>query len=97
MASGLPTVAADSFGARTIVEDGETGWIVPGDDVEALAAAMIEVADDDAERARRARAAAAAGRRYSWQLVAERVSEVFEGEARRVGTPREGWREAAEA
>jgi glycosyltransferase involved in cell wall biosynthesis len=96
MASGLPTLAADSFGARAIVEDGETGWIVPGDDVEALAGALIEVVNDDAARARRARAAAAVGRRYSWPLVAERVSEVFEGEARPVGAPREGWREAAE-
>jgi glycosyltransferase involved in cell wall biosynthesis len=85
MACGLPTVAADSFGARAIVADGETGWIVPGDDRDALARALVEVVNDDAERARRARSAEAAARRYSWPLVAERVADVFEREARPAG------------
>ncbi len=36
-ASGLPVVATDSAGARRIVKDGETGYIVPIDDVAAFA------------------------------------------------------------
>jgi glycosyltransferase involved in cell wall biosynthesis len=39
-ACGTPVVAADSPGIRESVVDGETGFLVPGSDVAAYAAAM---------------------------------------------------------
>jgi glycosyltransferase involved in cell wall biosynthesis len=39
-AAGRPVIAADGGGARETVVDGETGWLVRPDDVEALAATM---------------------------------------------------------
>jgi glycosyltransferase involved in cell wall biosynthesis len=39
-ASGRPVIAADRGGARETVRPGETGWLVPPDDVDALAAAL---------------------------------------------------------
>src|SRR3954467_13264850 len=39
MACGLPALAVDAHGPATIVDDGETGWLVPPDDEEPLPAA----------------------------------------------------------
>jgi glycosyltransferase involved in cell wall biosynthesis len=45
-ASGRPVIAADAGGAREIVRPGETGWLVPPDDVAALAATMRRSTDE---------------------------------------------------
>lgn len=42
MASGIPCVAADVTGVSEVVRSGETGWLTPSGDVEALAAAIEE-------------------------------------------------------
>lgn len=39
-AMGRPVIATDHGGAREIVRDGETGWLVPPDDPDALAGAL---------------------------------------------------------
>ena len=39
-ASGRPVIAADAGGAQETVRQGETGWLVPPDDVQALARAF---------------------------------------------------------
>ncbi|MEA2449815.1 MAG: glycogen synthase, partial [Thermoleophilaceae bacterium] len=43
MACGLPALAVDAHGPATIVDDGETGWLVPPDDEDALADALVEL------------------------------------------------------
>jgi len=48
--AGLPVVAFDLDGAPEIVEDGRTGRLVPARDVEALAAAMVDMAKDRSKR-----------------------------------------------
>ena len=53
MACGVPPVAVDRFGPGEIVADGETGRLVEPDDVDGLAAALLEAIEDPAERARR--------------------------------------------
>ncbi len=85
MACGLPAIAVDAHGPATIVDDGETGWLVQPDDEEALAAAMVEAATDDEERRRRGEAAYDEARaKYSWPALAERLAGVYE-EVRRGG------------
>jgi glycosyltransferase involved in cell wall biosynthesis len=85
MACELPAVAASSFGARSIVEPG-TGWLVPPDDTEALADALVEVVNDDGERERRGRQAReSVMRRFSWPLVAKRAAETFDLAAQEAG------------
>ena len=48
MAIGLPTICTDcpAGGARAVIKDHENGILTPVGDVQALAAAMVEVADD---------------------------------------------------
>jgi glycosyltransferase involved in cell wall biosynthesis len=82
MACGLPAVAVDRFGPADIVVPGETGWLVPPDDVEALATALAAVVDDAAERRRRgARARADVLERFAWPALAERLGATLEAAA----------------
>ena len=74
----LPAIAVDAHGPAEIVRDGETGRLVPPDDREALAAALVEAVNDPAERRRRGRLAAEDARaKYSWPALAERVAGVY--------------------
>jgi glycosyltransferase involved in cell wall biosynthesis len=46
-ASGLPLLLSDHVGAgRDLLVEGENGFVVPADDVEAAAAALERLADD---------------------------------------------------
>ncbi len=81
MACGLPVVAVDRDGPATIVDDPETGWLVPPDDVDALAGAMVEAVNDAPARRRRGRSAREdVADRYSWRQIglelAGRVDEL---------------------
>jgi glycosyltransferase involved in cell wall biosynthesis len=79
MACGLPAIAAESFGSRAIVEDGNTGWLVPPDDEVGLIEALVEAVNDESERRRRGRLAWEAVRiRYSWSSVAGAVAQVLD-------------------
>jgi glycosyltransferase involved in cell wall biosynthesis len=78
MACGLPALAVDAHGPAEIVDHGETGWLVPPDDEEALAAALVEAVNGDAERRRRGeRAYVTARERYSWPALADGLSQVY--------------------
>ncbi|MGH3739323.1 MAG: glycosyltransferase family 4 protein, partial [Micromonosporaceae bacterium] len=73
-ATGLPVVAGDSGGAPDAVRDGETGRVVDGRDVPALAGAVAELLADPALAARMG----AAGRewvtsQWRWQTQADRL------------------------
>lgn len=50
LAAGVPVVATDAGGTRTVVDDGETGLLAPVGDVEALAAAVRRLSADKRER-----------------------------------------------
>jgi len=79
MACGLPPIAIDRFGPAEIVDDGDTGWLVPPDDEAALAEAIVAAIDDGEERARRGLAARRAVReRWTWPALAGEVAQVLE-------------------
>ncbi|HKS69248.1 MAG TPA: glycosyltransferase, partial [Ktedonobacterales bacterium] len=79
MSCGLPAIAVDAGGPSTIVEGGRTGWLVPPNDEQALAAALVEAVNDAAERRRRGEAAYAKMReRYGWPALAARLAAVYE-------------------
>lgn len=71
MASGLPVVASAVAGARDLVVEGETGFLVPPEDAGALAAALLRLDSDPAVRAvlgRHGRERVAA--QFSWHAAA---------------------------
>jgi glycosyltransferase involved in cell wall biosynthesis len=53
MAVGLPVVATRISAVPEVVQDGETGWLVPAGDPASLATALLTALDDPAERRRR--------------------------------------------
>lgn len=66
--SGVPVVATNVGGLPDVIRDGETGWLVPAKNPEALAGAMLDALRDGGEAPRRA----ARGR--------ELVREMFDAE-----------------
>ena len=82
MAVGRPVLATLSGGFPAMINldpDRPTGWLVPPDDVDALADAMVEVAERPEERQRRSRAAAAHARaELSWDGRVAAMEEVYE-------------------
>jgi len=79
MACGLPVIACNAHGPAEIVRDGESGWLIPADDEQALAAALIEAATDPRERHRRGQQAATeAQRRYGWTVVAAHIARLYQ-------------------
>lgn len=85
MLAARPVVATAAGGVTEIVDDGETGILIPCDDAPALAAALTRLADA-AERDRmgvRARAAAVA--RFSPQAMLTAVDRIVADVARRDG------------
>lgn len=81
MASGLPVVASAVGGIAEQVVDGETGLLVPPDDVEALADALSRVLADGELRERMGSAGRArALRLFSWQAISEQAGRIYCGE-----------------
>src|SRR4051794_1774300 len=79
MACGLPSIAVDAHGPATIVDDGETGWLVPPDDEDAMAEALVEAVNDPEERRSRGEAGYEVAReKYSWPALVERVATVYD-------------------
>ena len=86
MACELPAIAIDRDGPATIVDDPDTGWLVPPDDAEAFAAAMVEAVNDPAgRRLRGKRARDKVAGRYAWHQIglelAERAAAISRVEA----------------
>lgn len=78
MASGLPVVATAIAGNEELVKSGETGLLVPSDDVAALAAALADLLPD----AKRREGMGAAARKlvskqYNWQNTADAYVDLF--------------------
>lgn len=79
MASGLPAVATRIAGNEELVAEGETGLLVPSEDVPALQAALLRLITDPALRKQlgaQARKRVLAG--YSWQTVARQYAELLD-------------------
>jgi UDP-glucose:tetrahydrobiopterin glucosyltransferase len=53
LACGVPVITYDRGGPAEIVQPGSTGWLVPPDDVAALAAAIQRIDDLDRSACRR--------------------------------------------
>ena len=79
-ATGLPVIAGDSGGAPDAVLSGETGYVVPGRDVAALAARLTQLlTDPPAARAMGEKGLAWVEREWNWDLVARRLERILAG------------------
>jgi phosphatidylinositol alpha-1,6-mannosyltransferase len=79
-ATGLPVIAGDSGGAPDAVLDGETGYVVPGGDVRALAGRLTQLlADPQGAKAMGEKGLAWVEREWRWDLVAARLTAFLAG------------------
>jgi glycosyltransferase involved in cell wall biosynthesis len=79
MASGVPVVATMTAGAQEIIDDGETGMLVPISDAEALAKAISELLDFPTTRERlAAKALRLVSERFSLDRMVARTEEVYQ-------------------
>jgi len=77
MATGLPVLLSEHVGAKEVVEEGETGWVVPAEDETALSERMRWCIDHSKAVAEMGAAAADAAQAYSWEVYHQRVREVL--------------------
>src|SRR5215510_8738797 len=78
-ACATPVVASDISGYRGVMEP-EAGSLVPPDDPTALAESIVTLLADEPARQELGRAARVlAQERYSWEGIAQRLSEIYEG------------------
>jgi glycosyltransferase involved in cell wall biosynthesis len=88
-ACARPIVASDVPGCREIVRPGDTGHLVPPHDIQALAAAIAEIAGDPARRAAMGRAGRAlVEREFAEDIIARETLAVYEA-ARSARTARQ--------
>ena len=78
MACGLPVVVSDAGGLPEVVRDGETGLVVPRDDVPALQAALKRLVLDPALRERLGRNGRVhVEREYEWGHCVDLMEQAY--------------------
>lgn len=78
LAAGIPVITTRAGGAGYIVDDGQTGHVVPVGDAEALACALVHVLGDPGVYAAMSQAARpTAEARFRLDRVAARYVEVY--------------------
>lgn len=83
MATRRPVIASRIGGLPDLVDDGETGFLVPARDVPALASAMARIAGDPDLRRRMGDAATEKVKGYVVSAVVERLEAAYERTIRR--------------
>lgn len=78
MACCTPVVASQVGGLAFLVQDGITGFVVPGGDPEALSKTLEKLIRDPALREKLGSQAAEYARFYSWDKIANRIKEIYE-------------------
>jgi phosphatidylinositol alpha-1,6-mannosyltransferase len=78
-AAGLPVIGGDSGGAPDAISEGESGYVVPGRDVAALAARVSELLSDPSKaRAMGEKGRAWVERDWSWEQAAARLRAIID-------------------
>jgi phosphatidylinositol alpha-1,6-mannosyltransferase len=79
-AAGLPVIGGDSGGAPDAIEPGESGYVVPGRDLDALVSCLTALlADPAAAAAMGEKGQAWIHREWRWDLVAARLEHILAG------------------
>ena len=76
-ACATPVVASDIEGYRGVAGE-ETGILVPPGEFEALAAALVELLEDEPRRRRLGEAGRAVAEQYSWKRIAARLVAIYD-------------------
>jgi D-inositol-3-phosphate glycosyltransferase len=86
MACGTPVVASQVGGLAFLIQDGVTGFVVPGGDHVALSERLTQLISQPSLRRRLGEQASAYARDYSWENISSRMIELY-SEVLGVATP----------
>lgn len=78
MACGTPVVASQVGGLAFLIQDGETGYVVPGGDSLAMSERLTQLISQPELRERLGRQAAEYARAYSWENITSRILEMYQ-------------------
>jgi glycosyltransferase involved in cell wall biosynthesis len=76
-AAGLPAIGTLNCGAEEAIRDGETGYLIPQNDVAATAEAIIRLLKDDTLRKKMGATAQLHAQGLGWDEIARRTIEVY--------------------
>lgn len=77
MAAGLPVVASDIPGYRTVLKDGRQGRLVPPDDAFALAEAVATLLENEKLRLAMGAEGRQTAAEYAWPVIGRRIESVY--------------------
>jgi glycosyltransferase involved in cell wall biosynthesis len=79
MAAALPVVATNVCGLPELVANGETGLLVPPDNADELAEAILHLLNDPSLSERMGRAGRSrVERRFSWEAAVDRLNPLYQ-------------------
>ena len=78
LASGVPVVSTDVGGVPYLVEHGKTALLVPVQDPEAMAHAILALLNDPAKAKQMRKAGIESLQQYTWPNVRDRLLRVYE-------------------
>ncbi len=78
MACGTPVVASQVGGLAFLVKDGQTGYVVPDGEPDALGERLAELIRNPQQRQRLGEQAAHYALDFSWQLISKRILEEYQ-------------------
>ena len=77
MACGTPVIASQVGGLAFLVQDGVTGYTIPGGDPDALCDKLTGLLEDGELRRRLGQNAARYAQKYAWDKIAKQIVEVY--------------------
>ncbi len=77
MASGAPVIASEVGGLAYLVRDGQTGFLIPARDPEALAERILKLINQPELRGEMGQAASELAQSYSWSSIASQIIPLF--------------------
>lgn len=77
MACGTPVVASQVGGLGFLVRDGETGFVVPGNDPKIMADRLVQIIRNKDLRDRLGNQSAEYARQYDWRVISEQINRVY--------------------
>ena len=77
MACGTPVIASQVGGLAFLVRDGETGFVVPGNDTEKLSNRLVDLIRNQELRNKLGAKSADYAQLYSWENISSKIVEVY--------------------
>jgi glycosyltransferase involved in cell wall biosynthesis len=77
LATGLPVLVSEHVGAKEVITEDETGWVVPAEDVDALVDCMRRCIECPRQIQAMQEACIETAQDYSWAAYRERVEDII--------------------